>query len=165
MVHLRSLRIEVPTGSIPDVLESLPHLTTLDVWYRTSGAASALSGSPLARLQHLTIHSLQDGAAGLWEWVLSLVPHPNSLQTLTIHNRVPGGEVIAPSSFVRRLAQTHGDSVRQLFLYNLAIESDGARVLFTAFRQLEAMSFIHHERNLVSGSLTYEECLESHYPP
>ena len=163
MLHLRSLRLDAPTSSILDVLASLPHLTTLDVRYRTSGATNALSGSPLTRLQHLTIHVIQDGAAGLWEWVLNLVPHPNSLQTLTVHNRVPRGEAIVPSSFVRRLAQMHGDSVRQLFLYNLAVEPDGAYVLFTAFRQLEAMSFIHHEWNLVSESFTCEEYLQSHY--
>ncbi|EKM53641.1 uncharacterized protein PHACADRAFT_125504 [Phanerochaete carnosa HHB-10118-sp] len=149
MIHLRSLRLDAPTSSIPDILCYLPHLTTLDVRYRTLGQTTMPLTQPLARLQHLTIHVIQDGGVGLGDWILALAPHHNSLHSLTIHNRAPQGNATVPPNFMQRLAQLHGHSLRQLFLYNLALGSDGVRVLFTAFGRLDALSFIPLVPNLV----------------
>lgn len=143
MPHLQRLVIDAPSNSIPAILASHPHLTALDVRYRTVWHHPPSSPTPpaAARLQHLTVHIVHNSTAGLWAWLLALAPHAGTLRALTLDSRVALAPVPVPRTFLAQLAAAHGGALRQLHLYNLALAPDDAAFALGAFRALEDAAF------------------------
>jgi hypothetical protein len=146
MRHLEHLRLDAPHSNVPELLDALPNLVSLDVHYHSPNKCFDLSGDtrcalPLARLQHLTVH-ITHSVSGLWGWITDLIPHRGTLRSLTIHNRLPNTIVPAvPTTFITRMGKLHGSSLCELSLRNLELSTDNTFLVCATYLELTSLSF------------------------
>lgn len=123
------------------ILASLPELTSLDAHYIDDTALRHYEPPP-CQLRNLTIYIGRGTTRNLWTWINRLSPS-TSLESLTVRNddelghKTVLGDSSVPPSFLCRLAQVHGRTLKRLVLDALYMTLGEFRFVCETFGALE----------------------------
>jgi hypothetical protein len=141
---LQSLGLKgAPSSSIPDILNFLPQLTSLDVDYISSGAKVIPSDEPpVAHLKNLTVRTIDLSAAQrIWVWIKQLVPYP-SLESFKLTAFSVQGDANMPRSFILDLAKIHRGVLKQFHVNGAALALEDIHCLCARFPNLEDLLWL-----------------------
>ena len=102
----------------------------------------------------------------MWSWLSQLTPYSSSLETL--HIQRPTGQTAStllekhfqpvgmtlPSRFLRRMAGTHGPSLKRLIVDVAELTGDDFNFVCENFSALECLAVMAQGRCIVRGCLT-----------
>lgn len=162
MSHLRSLHLrEAKSHAVVDVVAALPHLVTLKTHYIPQTSLTS-QPKPAGRLRCLEVHISGGQVLNMWDWILILVPHTSSLESLIVRDpfvapksnayRFPH-EWAVPSTFLCGLAETHGSSLRHLILDAAHLTVEDLAFVCARFVRLEWLTAHVEGCNMVRGQV------------